>query len=280
MAVVCRTLMLTVLFHYTLGMFTALHWREKWWNNNLGWIYWSPVFFNDSSAKIHHFHEAFLLFCKLCFYTALYSWVGSAGTQDCTSCMMVTVVQYCNIWTKQKHLLALLSYAWISTIVHATDNVCSCFQLEVVASDGSEMGARKPVICLFIISICMCVGNPTIQIHTPCTSGVSVCLRNYWRFDVFLYFKWLFSCSRTNVDRLLDSSQCCTYILVWLKFLMEDVLECLNMHAIKCHIWASRNVLPLLNIDWLFSAYDQSHTLAVLRVCHIITWNLDFRYAW
>lgn len=51
------------------------------------------------------------------------------------------------------------------------------------------------------------------------------------------------------------------------------------MHAIKCHIWASRNVLPGLNIDWLFSAYDQSHTLAVLRVCHIVPWNLDFRYA-
>lgn len=34
------------------------------------------------------------------------------------------------------------------------------------------------------------------------------------------------------------------------------------MHAIKCHIWVSRNMLPLLNKDWLFSAYDQSHTLS------------------
>jgi len=92
------------------------------------------------------FMKHFSLFCKLCFYTAQYSWVGFAGTQDCTSCMMVAFVQYCNIWTKQKHLLALLGYVWISTIVHATDSVCSCFRLEVVAGDGSEMGARKPVI--------------------------------------------------------------------------------------------------------------------------------------
>jgi hypothetical protein len=143
--------MFTVLFHYTVGLFTALYWRENWWNNNLGWSCWSPLFFNGSSAETHHFCEVFSLFYKLCFYTALYSWVGSAGTKDCISCMMVTVVQYCNVWTKQKHLLALLSYAWISTIVHATDTVCSCFQLEVVASDGSEIGARKPVIYLFNI---------------------------------------------------------------------------------------------------------------------------------
>jgi hypothetical protein len=109
----------------------------------------------------------------------------------------------------------------------------------------------------------VCVGNPTVQIYTLRISGFLVCLRNYWRFDVFLSFKWLFSCSRTNVDsRLLDSAQCCTYVLTWVKFLIEDVLECLNMHAIKCHIWVSRNMLPLLNKDWLFSAYDQSHTLS------------------
>jgi hypothetical protein len=180
--------MLTVLFHYTVGLFTALHWREKWWNNNLGWTCWS-VFLNDSSAKTHHFHESFSLFCKLCFYTALYSWAGSAGTQDCTSHMMVTVAHCCIIWTKQKHLLALLSFAWISTIVHATDNVCSCFQLEVVASDGSEMGARKPVIYLFNICICMSVGNPTIQIRTPCTSGAFSVLEELLKISCFPLFQ-------------------------------------------------------------------------------------------
>jgi len=44
--------------------------------------------------------------------------------------------------------------------------------LEVVASDVSEMGAGKPVIYLSNICVCMCVGNPTVQIHTPHTSGV------------------------------------------------------------------------------------------------------------
>jgi hypothetical protein len=44
--------------------------------------------------------------------------------------------------------------------------------LEVVASVGSEMGARKPVIYLLNICICMCVGNPTVQIYTPRISGV------------------------------------------------------------------------------------------------------------
>lgn len=41
-----------------------------------------------------------------------------------------------------------------------------------MASDGSEMGARKPVLYLFNICICMCVGNLTVQIHTLRTSGV------------------------------------------------------------------------------------------------------------
>jgi hypothetical protein len=48
--------------------------------------------------------------------------------------------------------------------------------LEVVASDGSEMGARKPVIYLFNICICVCVGNPALQIYTPRFSGLFVVL--------------------------------------------------------------------------------------------------------
>lgn len=146
---------------------------------------------------------------------------------------MLTVVQYCNIWIKQKHLLALLSFVWISAIVHASDNVCCCFQLEVVASDGSEMGASKPVICLFNICLCMCVGNLTVQIHIP---PYFKCFQCAWGIIEDMMFSSLssdYSCNRMNFDgRLFDSSQCCTYILMWVKFLIEDVLECLTMHAI------------------------------------------------
>jgi hypothetical protein len=44
--------------------------------------------------------------------------------------------------------------------------------LEVVARDGSEMGASIPVIYLFKIGLGMYVGNLTVQIHTPSYLGV------------------------------------------------------------------------------------------------------------
>jgi len=61
--------------------------------------------------------------------------------------------------------------------------------LEVVAGDGSEMGARKPVIYLFNIGICMCVGNPTIQIHTLRASGVFSVLEELLKILCFPLFQ-------------------------------------------------------------------------------------------